>query len=199
MSEDYDKLRRLLEQATDDEDAPADELDPEAASLREAWLGFGRLLDAAQPPAYDSPLRLGEWQQVSPLPLGEGQGVRAVLRRRRVHRWLVSTAALVAASLLIGIMVTWAPPTTDRAKSASPAAPQTTAINVPSATLVQQQRQAAKTAAEPQWDDSLDEQIAQIGEQVATARENQLSATDDFASMQYRIEQFRQEVQADSL
>jgi hypothetical protein len=205
MTADRKRLQRLLEQVTAAVDAPASDLDPHAQSLREAWLGFGHLLEAAKSAAYDVPLPLGEWLNLSPLPLGEGQRVRvgqrvtALPRRRRARRWLLSAAALVAASLLIAVVATWTPWTTEQTPSPSPVAPQTAAIKAPGATLVQQQGQTVRTPAEPQWDDSLDEQIAQVGQQLTSAQESQLSGTDEFALVQDRIEQFRQEVQADSL
>ena len=84
MSEDLEKLQRLLEQATAAEDVSADELDPEAASLREAWIGFGQLLEAAQPPTVRqfncrtnmirSMLSLWERPNWLPSPFGRGAG-----------------------------------------------------------------------------------------------------------------------------
>jgi hypothetical protein len=194
MSEDLDKLQRLLEQATAAEGTSKDDLDPEAASLREAWIRFGQLLETAQPATYYSPL-LTNLRSVP----GEGQGVRAVRSRVRSHRRLLSAAALLAASLLIGVLTIWTPRETDQSKNPSPAQQQTAAIKAGDATLVQQNHPTAPTANEPQWDDSLDEQVARLGQRVASAKQNQFAGTDDFASMQYRIEQFRQEVQADPL
>ena len=98
MKNDLETSLRSLEEATAAGDRPADRLDAETASLREAWLAFGEMLEAAQPP------RL---RYFSPLPLGEGPGVRAALRVRR-RRWRrLLAAGLLAASLLIAVATIW--------------------------------------------------------------------------------------------
>ena len=74
MKDDVEQIQRLLEKATDAGSAPPDALDPETASLREAWLAFGQMLETASPPAFNSPL-----------PLGEGPGVRADVAHCRMH------------------------------------------------------------------------------------------------------------------
>jgi hypothetical protein len=201
MSENVNKLQRLLEQATAAEGASGTDLDPEAASLREAWLDFGRLLEAAQPAACELPLLLGDGQQThsSPLPLGERQGVRAMPRRASARRWLFSAAALVAASLLIGILTTWMPQTMDRPESPAPATQQTTAINPPDAVLVQQKHQATKSGSESKWDDSLDEQLAQVGQQVAYAQQHAYGGSDTYELLRYGIEQMQQELTGSGL
>ena len=199
MSEDLERLQRLLEQATAAEGTSADDRDPETVSLREAWIGFGRLLEAAQSPVGAAVQLPHQLDRLSPLPLGEGQGVRAMPRRLRVHRWLISAAALVAASLLIAILAVRGPRATDRAKSPSPAVPQTAAINAAGATLVHQEREAVKTAAEPQWDDSLDEQIAQVGRRMVYAQQEAYAGPDAYEPVRYGIEQMQQDLEGNGL
>jgi hypothetical protein len=187
MNEDPDKLQRSLEQATAAEGASADGLDPETASLREAWLAFGQLLEAAQPPLDKFPLPV----------TGERQEGRA-MRPDRLRRWLVPIAGLLAASLLVGIAITWMSRTTNPSENVRPAPEQTASTNRPVTAPAYEQPQPTTTAKGPQWDDSFDEQLAQLGQQMAYAREGQSCQSDDIALVQYRMEQFRQEIQADS-
>ncbi len=116
MSEELEKLQRLLERATAAEDAPQNEPDPEAASLREAWIAFGRLLEAAQPPAETS------------------LGSRPVPPKRSYRRsW--PSAGLLAASLLICAGAMWMLQATHRFENAVPLPTQTASTGVtPSAT-----------------------------------------------------------------
>jgi hypothetical protein len=179
MNDELEKSQRLLEAVTAAGETPADALDPEAASLREAWLAFGDLLESAQ---------------VSPHPLREGQRVRAV-RLPTQRRWLLPMAGALAASLLICIATAWMLRDTIRHNAAAPAPSQTASVGHHAVTP----SKAAASTDSPQWDDSLDEQFSQLDQQMTSVRENQLSSTDDFAVMQYRIDQFRQEVQADTL
>jgi hypothetical protein len=173
MKDELDNSQRLVEAVTSASDAPLEPLDTESASLREAWLAFGELLAASE---------------ISPLLSGEGPGVRAVCPRRQPRRWLLPAIGALAASLLIAASTAWMLHNSIPQQALAPAPSQTAkAIPIPAAT------------SGPQWDDSLDEQVAQLGKQVTSARENQHSTADDFALMQYRIEQFRQEVQTDSL
>ena len=51
MNDESERLEQLLLRATAPSDAPPQaELEPEAQPLRGAWLAFGQLLEAAQPP-----------------------------------------------------------------------------------------------------------------------------------------------------
>ena len=211
MSEDHEKLQRMLEQATAAEGAREDDLDPQAASLREAWLSLGHLLEAAQPASYDVPLPFAEdgpkcsplraptegWsgegqEKCSPLPSGEGQGVRA-------RRWFLPAAGLLAASLLIGVMTAWMLRDANRQEGSTPVPEQIASTSRQATSLAHEQPQTALAVNGPQWDDSFDEQLAQVGQQMAYAGNDQFSGTDAFGLVQYRMEQFRQEVQADSL
>ena len=206
MSEDLDKLQRLLEQATAAEGASEDDLNPQTGSLREAWTDFGRLLEAAQPAPYYSPLPTnlrsvpGEGQvHNSPLPLGEGQGVRAIPRPARRRRRLLAAAALLAASLLIGVLTTWTLRETEPSMNPSPAQQQTAATKAGDATLVQQNHTAAPTANGPQWDDSLDEQIAQVGRRMIYAQQDLYAGADACGLVQYKMEQIQRDLEGNEL
>jgi hypothetical protein len=183
MNEDLDKLQRSLEQATAPKPAPGD-LDLQTKSLRAAWVAFGQLLETAQPRTTELSF---------PLP-SNGTGANAARRRRR----LLSAAGLLAASLLIGIATAWMFRTTTN-QPASPVvlAGQTASVNTNRVTPAEKQRQAAAT--DPQWNDSLDEQIAQVGQGVILAQQDQYSAADALGAVQYGIERIQQDVDGDKL
>jgi hypothetical protein len=182
---DLEKTLRLLGKATTADDAPADRLDPETASLREAWLAFGELLEAVQPG--DCPNFHVNENETVPF------GAHARPRRQRLL-----AAGLLAASLLVGAVTVWM---LYGARQENPAAEpeQMAATNRQDAPSTQARAKNASTADEPQWDDSLDEQFAHVGWQMACVRQNQLFRTDAFGMVQYRMEQFRQTIQTDSL
>jgi hypothetical protein len=166
MNDELNKMQRLLEEVTAAGNAPSETPDPEIASLREAWLAFGQLLEAAQ----------GQEERDWPMP-----------RPAQTWRWLLPTTGLLAASLLVAVAMAWMLRDGGRQDAAAPA-PLQTASNT-----------ARSHSGSVEWDDSFDEQVAQLGQQVIAVRENQHFRVDDFALMEYRIEQFRQEVQMDSL
>ena len=181
MKNDIEQMQRLLEKATDAGSAPPDELDPETASLREAWLAFGQMLEAAPAACLAAAFA------------GEAEGKEQIVG--------VLAAGLLAASLLIGVVAVWMlhgasrqadpTPTTNEMASTNPIKNVAPATQANSPTVAK--------ADEPQWDDSLDERLSQIGWQVTCAQQNQLFRTDTFGVVQYRVEQLRQAIQADSL
>ncbi len=180
MNHDLDKLQRMLEQATAGKEAAGDRLDPETASLREAWLNFGELLQVQSP------------EQASPLPLGEGPGVR-VARRVRRHNKRLATAALLAASLLIAAATMWLNRSTNEPAQAAPHGTASTG-------KTEAPHKTTQVAAEPQWDDAaLDEQIAQVGQNIIDAQRDQYTAADPFSSLRYGIEQVQKDLDANKL
>jgi len=181
VSDDLERMQRSLERATAAKDAPQADLDPQTASLREAWLTFGQLLEAAQPA---TELPLDRWMTTPPA---------------RKRRWLLPVAAVLAASLLIGVVTTWMLRATNRPQGPGPAPEQTVATSNHVAAPTPEQPTAAPAVNGSQWDDSLDEQLAQAGRQVAYAQQDQFPGADAFGLVQYRIEQVRAEVQADKL
>jgi hypothetical protein len=191
MTEDNEKLCEILERATAPGTGLDDDLDPETKALRESWLRFGQLLETLP----SLPVTLGEGQAYkSPLPLGEGQGVRAVPRSTRTRRRLLSTAALAAASLLIGILSVWTPDAMQ--KKSVTIEQQSAAIKTDDATLVHQNQPAAPKADELRWDDALDEQIELVGQQVTNAQQG---SGDAIALLQYGIERVQEDLDANKL
>ncbi len=86
MSADSNNEQRLLEQATTAESPPGEELTPEARSLREAWLAFGQLLEAAQPQATPRLEALDAAPTIAPPAMDDCRRVGGVLVARPGHR-----------------------------------------------------------------------------------------------------------------
>jgi hypothetical protein len=204
MNDELKKMERMLEKATAPGDAPAGDLDPETASLRETWLAFGQMLDSA-----DSMLETTAPLSISPLPPVDGQRTNSVLLKEEKQgvgakpawrRWAYPLAAgLLAASLLVAAVMMWMHLATclqDNPSGNEP--PQVAAVPRPTTPSV---RVPAKGDGkdEPKWDDALDEQIAQISWQMLCAQHNEPYRTDGFGLMQYRMEQMRQAMEEDPL
>ena len=178
MNEELENLERMLERTTAAEDMPQDDLDGEAARLREGWIAFGRLLEAAQP-AETSLRRL-------PLP------------RRRPQRRLWSAAGLLAASLVVCGVAMWMLQAPGRTKNASPAAVQTAATGVRQSAPPTKTNKQATTSTGLKWDDSFDEQVAQLSQNVIDAEQGS-SVWADTGAVQSKIEQIQQEFKDNSL
>jgi hypothetical protein len=197
-----EQTRFVLEKATDIGSLPPDVLEPEIASLREAWLAFGQMLEAASPPASTTSLCFREetkYSPYSPLPWDERRGVRAKRPQTRQHWLHLLATALLAGSLLVAIATAWtlsnvhqqadAPVPSDKIASIDPI------VSPPKPSL-------AKSPAKadiPQWNDSLDEPFAQVGWQMLCVRHNQFFRTDAFGIVEYQLQQFRQSIQKESL
>jgi hypothetical protein len=181
VSEELEKLQRLLERATAAEDATENEPDSEAASLREAWIAFGRLLEAAQPPAE---MLLDTWPVPAP---------------KRSYRRFWPAAGVLAASLLICAVAMWALRATSRIENASPSPAQTASTGVTHSTPAKAEQKPAASANAPQWDDSFDEQIAQVGQQVIDMQQNSYAWTDTGGAVQSKIERIQQDIKDNSL
>jgi hypothetical protein len=192
-------MQRMLEKATTVGDVSADELDPETASLRDAWLAFGQMLETAQPDSDAlllspdattcAPLLPGEAPIYAPLPLRE----RAE-RSHALRSWYVRAGSLLTVSLLIAVSTAW----TLRVSSqqANPnAESQTASATSPSK---QPRVQTPANANGPQWDDSLDEPLAQVSWQMACIQQNQTLRTDAFGIIEYKLGQLSKAIQADS-
>ena len=107
---------------------------------------------------------------------------------------------MLAASLLVGVVAVWMLRATNQPQSPSPAPEQTAATSNHGASPTREQPAAAPAVEGSEWDDSLDEQLAQAGQQVAYAQQDQFfPGADAFGLVQYQIEQVRAEVQADKL
>jgi hypothetical protein len=183
VSKELEELQRLLERATAAADASENDSDPEAASLREGWIAFGRLLEATQAPvemSIDS---------------------RPVLPPKRPYGRFWPAAGLLAASLLVCAVAMWRLQTASRTENASPSLAQTASTTVARATPatvahsapVKKEQKPVASADEPQWDDSFDEQVAQVGQQMTDVQQNAYAWTDTSGAVQSKIEQIQKD------
>jgi hypothetical protein len=183
MNDALNELQRQLEQATARDGAQQAPSDPETAALREAWTALGRLLAAAQPAEQTL---LDRWKRPPSRP---------------PRRWFRSPAVGLAVSLAVCAVAAWAwwgcgvprpakTPAQHAARSASPplASPKVVA-----------QRPAQSSINEPQWDDTLDEQFARLGQRVIRVEQDWTSQAVAHAVKQYEREQVRQDVSGDRL
>ena len=179
MNEELENLERMLERTTAAEDMPQDDLDGEAARLREGWIAFGRLLEAAQPAETI---------------------VRAVCRcpAGGRSRRLWSAAGLLAASLVVCGVAMWMLQAPGRTKNASPAAVQTAATGARQSAPPTKTNKQATTSTGLKWDDSFDEQVAQLSQNVIDAEQGS-SVWADTGAVQSKIEQIQQEFKDNSL
>jgi hypothetical protein len=180
VSDEVEKLERMLQRATAAENVPLDDLDGEAARLREGWIAFGRLLEAAEPPAEVS-------FRCLPLP------------RKQSQRRLWSAVGLLAVSLLFCAVAMWILQRPSGAKNASPATMQIASTGAKRPAPAKQAVKLAPGASGPQWDDSLDEQVAQLGRQVIDVQQGSSAWADTGAAVQSKIEQIQQEFKDNNL
>ena len=185
MNDDLRKLERQLEQATAGRDAPRAALDPQTASLREAWLAFGQLLEAATSTPAASP------------------GAMSWTPPREHRRWLVPAALALAASLLVGLTVAWG------VRGHGPfARPGGAAIEVasnggkeatpdPEATppaVSPADSPADSPAAELAWDDTLDSEIASAGRAVVSVRHDWLGLAEGSSAVRYGLRRLEEDL-----
>jgi len=196
MKNDLERTVRLLEDATAAGDAPADQLDPETASLREAWLAFGEMLEAAQP---TMGLPENSCLRETPLHCNGGALRRSTPSHARPRRQRLLATGLLAASLLIGVATVWMLRSANRQDNPMPTTEPQASTHRHVAPSTQTHAKSESAADEPQWDDSLDEQFEQVSWQMTCVRQNQFFRTDAFGIVQYQVEQFRQAIQTDSL
>lgn len=207
MNKDLEKLQQLLEQVTAASDVPEGDMTAEAASLRETWVRFGQLLEATPPAALD--IRFPS----------EVRRVDELRPSRKLHRWLLSAAGVLAASVAIGLVVTWSMHNGEQTVQSSPDSQATVAVTAkPSAatatpptaiashsaaiktepkTLIRQERSVKETVAETQWDEAIDEQINQVGRQIVYANQNTGSSIGELVG--YGIEEMRQDLEGNGL
>jgi hypothetical protein len=191
---------RVLDQATAAGDAPADRFDEETASLREAWLAFGQMLETVQPPTAPA-VRLPAERPTTNTPLhpGKGPGMRDVLLSTRPHWRRLLATGLLAASLVIGIGILWMLYGANRQQNLAPGPEQPSMANRQTVPAPRVNNKQPATDAEPQWDDALDNQFEQVGWQMLCVQENQTLRTGEVEVLQYQMEKFRETIQADTL
>jgi hypothetical protein len=186
------RLKRMLEEITA-ADSPAAS-DAESASLREAWLAFGRLVDAADASLPAMPAAMPD--------------LAALARRKpRRGRW-ISLIAAIAALLLAAVTLGWLVP--GGVVTPSPGivgvapAPGSSDVasagNTPVAAGVAEPAQPkAATAASSTWDDPLETQIAAVSEQIRSVEQNWQRGVDDADLVLYRIDEVTESLQDDKL
>jgi hypothetical protein len=212
MNEDELKLERRLNEATrcDGEGSQAGDAegsharDAETAALAEGWQALGHLLESAN-------------ADFRP------ELVIKQLRWRRVQRRLWRGGALLAASLLVGICLTWyvnwggadnkagdvpggsnmiaANRAEKRAggDTASPKNDRPAAIVKPQGTSESPAPTLAASATNSTWDQSLDDQISEADDSVRTAETLASRSDDQIEQLDRQLTSFRQEVEASSL
>ncbi len=179
-----------LEWATSSTAPAADGADPQAAALREAWMAWGRLLETAESPMEPS--------------LG-----RPAVPQSKPLRWLPLGAGVAAAILAIVAGTAWFALKSDRATNV-PALPKTIAsvaqapTNAASATsgtarpapAAQPKALAASGAAEPQWNDAMDDDIVQVSRQLVAVQQGWHASADAFGAVRSQLERMHSEVEA---
>ena len=194
MSDELEKLRRQMEQATAPEVPPDAGLDAETESLRRTWLALGQLLEASQPAA-DRPLEL------RPMPRRTGH-----LGRK------LAAAATLAASLALGVVVAWAlieraqtdGPASPARKVASPESPQEAELPTDTGPSPVQEQPLPQTVDRDEtirlaWDDSLDDRIAEMGQEVARAQQDWDGLDDTLGTVWQGLEEIEEDIQNDTL
>jgi hypothetical protein len=196
MNNDLKQLERQLVRATAP-GADSRDLDPETQGLREGWLALARLLEAVED---QCPPRTASWKTPP---------------RARPRRWRLPMIVALAASLLIVCVGAWAWIATSTRGGPGAQLPQTAkpddqtrpkltptpaaALAAKSQVLSPAPRQAAPVTDGPQWDDSLDEQLAQAGQNVIRVEAGWRLHGAAVASVQRGVEQVRQEIDENNL
>jgi len=198
--EDTERLQRLLEEVTAERThrAPRDA----EAGLREAWLAFGRLLEAADQAQGEN------WDLEGITPKEP--------RKQTSHRErYLRTIAALAAALCVAVGVSWW--LAHRAAQVNPQAPIVHSEGqhaqrlpnepvppVPNRIIAVQKNittpphvsSAANTTA---WDDSLDTQITSVSQQIESVQVAWQHRVDDLDLVQYRIDEFSTGLTDDAL
>ncbi len=188
-------LERRLQQATAAECPPPASMDTEltdaeTASLREGWLALGQLLETAQPMSDASAL-----EELLPSP-------QAAPSKASSH-WKASLAAALAASLVIGATLAWnfmsrrteipSQPTHDVAvEDTDREAPQP----IPT---VEKEAIAENPTDELQWDDSLDDQLALVSQEIMRIEGDWDYLDDAFSPVWEEIDRIEQDIEEDTL
>ena len=197
MNDELRKLEHQLEQATPfpgegAESSPDVLLDCQTASLREGWLIFGQLLEAAQPTP-DEPLKLAAFSS-------HGTMGPAATRRSPHAQGSRAVVSVVAASLLIGVTLMWSVlETTSSNLMVKPSKPVPPTAEDTESNVVQPQHAIELTEVDLQWDDPLDQQIARAGQELTRVEQDWYYVDDAFASVSYALEQTGEEIDDNTL
>ena len=189
------QLKSILEKVTAESQ---DGLDPDAQGLRETWIQFGRLIEAAQA---DLPPVVMEMPEDDPYyaPVfanDEQPATCCGATSRRRSDWAVTAAIMVAASLLICIPTAWILSRGEPMSVDVSTQEQQLAVDRNSATTTLETIEPSATAM-PEWDDGWDEQITETSRQMLYAQQDVYSAN-EMNSLQYGIGRMQEELDANS-
>ena len=178
--------------------------EPEAAGLRDAWLAFGRLLDAADE------AQGGNWNAKSILR-------SEPLRRQPAKRGRYVAAFAAAAALCFALGLGWwlsrggqpngnggqavvkKDSTTDQPQGAQSQEVQPRPI-APVPSIASNETNKPKKAAENSaWDDPIDTQITAVSQQIDSVRQTWQHRVDDADLVQYRIDEVSAGLSKDAL
>jgi len=177
MTDELRELEQRLAQATAPRSGSQAPLDSEAAALREAWLAFGEMLEAA---GEVTPGRLPS--PPAPLPYADARS-----------RWLPIAMVALAASVLVAIAVAWH---VARVKpSALPSVPQIAESHPAPAAPAAKQVPIVAVETEIAWDDALDQRIEQAGWEVAQVQQDWLAAGASSGFVRYQMEQVKKDIE----
>jgi hypothetical protein len=188
------RLQRMLEEVTASDRARPAPNDPEVAGLREAWLAFGRLLEAADQAQSEN------W---NPESIQQKEPLRKQAARHNRHLTVTTTAA---AALIIALGLGWWLRHDGRPKGhglpdvvSAPhkdVQPQPLKNNVPvpavvnnEASKTQQATTSNSAASATAWDDTIDTQIASVSQEIESVRQTWQHRVDDADMVQYRIDE----------
>jgi hypothetical protein len=214
MSDEVKRMERALEQITAPAAAPRRDLPPEAQRLRDAWLAFGQLLEAADVAGTGHHASMvgvpsapvagtGHTLGVVDEPLIEPRHTERACYDKAQSRRPLILAAAAAAALLLAVGIYWAccgpggsavvPVAPDKMVTA-PVQDQNK--SAPSNHVV---RQSTAAAGDLKWDDKLDEQIQQTAQAATLAQNDGLRGVDVFDAMGYEVERTRQDFEKSEL
>ena len=210
MNDEMRELQARLEKATARRGAGQSDPDVETAALREGWLALGQVLENAEAglePSFEKKCRektgTGSLPRaVSPtLPPDGSEPVSVSSRSRRVR--LLPLLIAAAAVVLVAVTIAWqlrdvgdiddgGPAPGEIAKTTQgPSVPKSKEPVVPSP----KEKPAAvpSPAVEIAWDDSLDSEIASVGQAVMRVEQDWLTLADASIAVQYQLQQMAEE------
>ncbi len=198
MNKDIYQFEDNLEKATAAGGATDESLDPETAALRETWLAFGKLLEAAQADVPGPPeLQYARVEASSP-------------RRPPLGVKTMAALTVLAASLLVAAVV-------------GLLLLQSEAVSVDkSLEIAQTEQSGGQPAAQPQvlpqpmvvedsegknatnndeldWDDSLDTEIAAAGTEILRIQADRYASSNSSTAIYYRLNAIQQELNDNTL
>jgi hypothetical protein len=192
-------LQQSLEWATASTAAAPSDMDAQTAALREAWTALGRLLEVVETPLEPSLVRRVERRFVRRRWLSIGAGLAvAVAIVIAVTAWLAGRPQPVSAPMVLPETIA-----TNQPKSETPSPETPGAKKLPSVSVAQAAPGVAKgvkpqaaSAAEPKWNDSVDDEIARVGQELVAVQQDWHAGADAFDPVRSRLERVNTEIEA---